>query len=176
MIFRNHNKLICNISDYYQCWKQSIFLYDAFYFSGFTDEEKAQKNSVYFCNIINVFTVTFDQFNASLMTNACFSEQHIRIFQLWVMSSVSVFVLTCDSCATPRCVSVCWAESLRFLDSWRAAGTSAGPWCRNLVRLQPNWGTQQEIDWNISRDTVLALHVLLRDSGLLWGLMISQLL
>ncbi len=45
---------------------------DTFDFSGFFDELKVQKNSIYFeieiiCNIINLFTVTFDQFNASLM-------------------------------------------------------------------------------------------------------------
>ncbi len=35
---------------------------DIFYFAGFTDEQKVQKNSIYlkFCNIISVFTVTFD--------------------------------------------------------------------------------------------------------------------
>ncbi len=43
---------------------------DVFYFSGFTDEYKDQKNSIYFkykyfVNI-NVVTDTFDQFNASL--------------------------------------------------------------------------------------------------------------
>jgi len=39
---------------------------DTFYLSGFFDEYKVQKNRVIFCDIINVFTVTFDQFNASL--------------------------------------------------------------------------------------------------------------
>ncbi len=35
------------------------------------DEQKAQKNSVYLkCNIINVFTGTFDQFNASLINKS----------------------------------------------------------------------------------------------------------
>ncbi len=41
-------------------------------FSGFFDEQKVQKNSIYlkyksFCNIINVITVIFDQFNVSLL-------------------------------------------------------------------------------------------------------------
>ncbi len=42
---------------------------DIFYFSGFTDEQKVQKSSIYLklCNIINVFTGTFDQFNASVI-------------------------------------------------------------------------------------------------------------
>ncbi len=43
------------------------------FFSGFFDEQKVQKNSVYLkqktCNIINIFTVIFDQFNASLKNN-----------------------------------------------------------------------------------------------------------
>ncbi len=47
MIFRNHNNILIycsrNVYDYYQCWKIEIF-----------------------CNIINVFTVIFDQFNASV--------------------------------------------------------------------------------------------------------------
>ncbi len=41
------------------------------YFCEFFDESKVQKNSIYlkyiFCNIKNVFTVTFDQCNVSLL-------------------------------------------------------------------------------------------------------------
>ncbi len=81
MIFRNHNNmLICcsrNISDYYQCWKQlccSIFLWKLWYILFFrihrwTESSKEQHlfEIEIFCNIINDFTVTFDQFNASFM-------------------------------------------------------------------------------------------------------------
>ncbi len=65
MIFRNHsNMLICcsrNISDYYDCWKQLLLLniFMKPWFMSILFEIKI------FCNIINVFTVTFDQFNAT---------------------------------------------------------------------------------------------------------------
>ncbi len=74
--FRNHsNMLICcsiNISYYYQCWKQLcclILLVKPWYFvlSGFF-EGTVQKNSLYLKqNVIHVFTITFDQFKASLL-------------------------------------------------------------------------------------------------------------
>jgi len=66
-----------NISDYYQCWKQSccsIFLWKPWYFLFFrihrwidSSEEQRLFETEVFCNIINVFTATFDQFNASLL-------------------------------------------------------------------------------------------------------------
>ncbi len=79
MIFRNHsNMLICcsrNISDYYQCWKQlccPIFLWKPWCILFFTilwwiesSKEQHLFETEIFCNIINVFTVTFDQFNVS---------------------------------------------------------------------------------------------------------------
>ncbi len=48
---------------------------DTFYFSGFTDEHKSLKEQHLFeieiiCDIINDFTVTFDQFNVSLMNKS----------------------------------------------------------------------------------------------------------
>ncbi len=81
MIFRNHNNmLICcsrNISDYYQCWKQlccTIFLWKRWWILFFRIHrsiESSKEQHLFeieiFCNIINVFTVTFDQFNTSLM-------------------------------------------------------------------------------------------------------------
>ncbi len=81
MIFRNHNNmLICcsrNISDYYQCSKQlccTIFLWKLWYILFFRIHrwiESSKEQHLFeieiFWNIINVFTVTFDQFNASLM-------------------------------------------------------------------------------------------------------------
>ncbi len=43
-------------------------------FSGYFHEYKVQKNSIYlkyiFCNIINVFTVIFDQMNESLLNKS----------------------------------------------------------------------------------------------------------
>ncbi len=42
--------IICcsrNISDYYRCWKQLIFLWKLWCISGFTDEQKGQKISMY---------------------------------------------------------------------------------------------------------------------------------
>ncbi len=45
-------------------------------FLGFFNEKKVQKNSIYFieisCDIINVLTVTFDHFNASLLNKSNF--------------------------------------------------------------------------------------------------------
>ncbi len=86
MIFRNHsNMLICcsrNISDYYQCWKQlccTIFLWKLWYILFFrihrwieSSKEQHLFETEIFSNIINDFTVTFDQFNASLLTNYFF--------------------------------------------------------------------------------------------------------
>ncbi len=84
MIFRNHNNmLICcsrNISDYYQCWKQlccSIFLWKLWCILFFRIHrwiESSKEQHLYeteiFCNIMNFFTFTFDQFNASLMNKS----------------------------------------------------------------------------------------------------------
>ncbi len=51
-----------------------FFKCDTVYFSGFFDESKVQKSRMYLkqivCNIINVFTATFDQFNASLLNKS----------------------------------------------------------------------------------------------------------
>ncbi len=74
--FRNHlNMLIwCsrNISSYYQCWKQllNIFLNNLviLWWTAFIWSRNLR--SKIFCNIINVFTVTFDQFNASLLNKS----------------------------------------------------------------------------------------------------------
>ncbi len=74
MIFRNHsNMLICcsrNISDYYQCWKQlccTIFLWKLWYILFFRIHrwiESSKEQHLFeieiFCNVINVFIVTFD--------------------------------------------------------------------------------------------------------------------
>ncbi len=79
MIFRNHNNILIycsiNISDYYQCWKQSccsIFLWKLWYIKFFrihrwivSSEEQHLFEIEIFCNI-NIFTVTIDYFNASL--------------------------------------------------------------------------------------------------------------
>ncbi len=41
-----------------------------------------ESSKVIFCNIINVFTVTFDQLNASLLNKS------INVFQFWMVSSL----------------------------------------------------------------------------------------
>ncbi len=84
MIFRNHNNmLICcsrNISDYYQCWKQlccTIFLWKLWcilFFRIHRRIESSKEQSLFeielYYNITNDFTVTFDQFNASVMNKS----------------------------------------------------------------------------------------------------------
>ncbi len=84
MIFRNHSNMLIycstNISDYYQCWKQlccTIFLWKPWYILFFrihrwieSSEEQHLLKLEIFCNIINAFTVTFDQFNAFLMNKS----------------------------------------------------------------------------------------------------------
>ncbi len=75
--------LICclrNISDYYQCWKQlccTVFLWKSSYMLFFRIHrwiESWKEQHLFeieiFSNIINVFTVTFDQFNASLINKS----------------------------------------------------------------------------------------------------------
>ncbi len=63
MIFRNNFNILIycsrNIYDYYQCWKQ-LFYWIIFW----------KQSYIYFkieiiCSILNVFNVTFDQFNSS---------------------------------------------------------------------------------------------------------------
>ncbi len=84
VIFRNHNNVLIycsrNISDYYQCWKQScctIILWKCWYVLYFrilwwieSSIEQHLFEIEIFPNIINVFTVTFDQFNASLLNKS----------------------------------------------------------------------------------------------------------
>ncbi len=98
MIFRNHNNmLICcsrNISDYYQCWKQmccTIFLWKLWYILFVRIHrwiETSEKQHLFeieiYCNIINVFTDTFDQFNASLMNKS------VNLFKKKILLNVSV--------------------------------------------------------------------------------------
>ncbi len=72
--------LICclrNISDYYQCLKQvliNIFVETVIHFSEYLDEYEVQKSRIFgieiFCNIINIFTVTFDQFKNSCLNKS----------------------------------------------------------------------------------------------------------
>ncbi len=105
MIFRNHNNmLICcsrNISDYYQCWKQlwcTIFLWKLWCMLFFRIHrwiESSKEQHLFeieiFCNIINVITVTFDQFNASLMDK---SINFLKIYIIVIMFSTFVLNLT----------------------------------------------------------------------------------
>ncbi len=68
MIFRNHNNMLicCSRNVEYLCGNC-----DTFYFSGFFDEYKVNLFKIdVFCNSIDAFTVTFDQFNASLKTKS----------------------------------------------------------------------------------------------------------
>ncbi len=81
MIFRNHSNMLIwcswNISDYYyQWWKQLccfIFLWKPWYICfrilwwiESSNEQHLFEREI-ICNMINVFTVTFEQFNASLL-------------------------------------------------------------------------------------------------------------
>ncbi len=80
MIFRNHNNMLIywsrHISDYYQCWKQlccPIFWWIKFFrIHRWIESSKEQHlfEIEIFCNIINVFTGTFDQLNASLINKS----------------------------------------------------------------------------------------------------------
>ncbi len=95
MIFRNHSNMLIffsrNISDYYQCWKQlccTIFLWKPscilfFKIHRWIESSKEQHlfETEIFCNIINVLTVTFDQFNASLMNKSINFFLKINWFQ-----------------------------------------------------------------------------------------------
>ncbi len=92
MIFRNHNNILIycsrNISDYYQCWKQlccTIFLWCILFFRihRWIESSKEQRllEIEIFCNFINAFTGTFEQFNASFL-----NKFHNNIFfnvNLW---------------------------------------------------------------------------------------------
>ncbi len=89
--FRNHNNmLICcsrNISDYYQCWKQlccTIFLWKPWFILFFRIHrwiESSKEQHLFeieiYCNIINVFTVTFEQCKVSLLNKS------INVFKLY---------------------------------------------------------------------------------------------
>ncbi len=92
MIFRNHsNMLICcsrNISDYYQCL-ETVVLHNIsvetviqLIFQDSQMNRKFKRTAFIWnrnlCNIINVFTVTFDQFNASLMNKSNNSFQSLE--------------------------------------------------------------------------------------------------
>ncbi len=66
-----------NISDYYQCWNTLVLLNifvetDTFNFSGLF--------SRIFCNIITVFTVTFDTFIVSLINKSILKVSNIYIY------------------------------------------------------------------------------------------------
>ncbi len=107
MIFRNHNNmLICcsrNISDYYQCWKQlccPIFLWKPWHLLFFrilwwieSSKEKHLFEIEIFCYIINAFTVTFDQFNESLLNKSIhfFQKQYLQ------QEKSVMFTKPCDS-------------------------------------------------------------------------------
>ncbi len=71
--------LICcskNISDYYQCWKTVVLLHSFVETdkkkSGWIESSKEQRlfEIEIFCNIINVFNVTFDKLNASFLNKS----------------------------------------------------------------------------------------------------------
>ncbi len=92
--FRNHSNMLilssviinfywCSIinsgSSYYQCWKQFccliIFVETIHIFWDSLKNRKLNEHHLYeiYCNIINVFTVTFDQFNESLLNKVLLS-------------------------------------------------------------------------------------------------------
>jgi len=70
--FRNHYNMLLKklFFYYYQCWTQLsclIFLWKPWYIFLENSKEQHLFEIENFCNIINEFTVTFDQFNASLL-------------------------------------------------------------------------------------------------------------
>ncbi len=97
MIFRNHsNILICcsrNISDYYQCWNCCAPSYfggnrDTFCFSILWCIASSKEHHLFeieiFCIIINVFTLTSNQVNVSLLNNSIRFSQNKSIIVLLV--------------------------------------------------------------------------------------------
>ncbi len=96
-----HWSSICLITNIYysQCWKQlcCLIFYLSFgdkFFPGFFDEWKVQKNSIYlkYKDIINVFTATFDQFNASLLNkNVDFSFLSVSII-IFEFYNISIYI------------------------------------------------------------------------------------
>ncbi len=84
----NLDMLICcsiNIYFYYQCWKQMCFLKMSrkpryIWFQDCLMNRKIIWKLIFgiFCNIINVFTVTFDHFNASLLNSINILKNNIK--------------------------------------------------------------------------------------------------
>ncbi len=113
MIFRNHsNMMICcsrNISDYYQCWKHFIFLWKPSYIRFFRIHkwiESSKEQHLFeieiFCNIINIFTITFDQFNMSLMNKS------INLFQKVITVGADLHhIFTCSVFFIHICRYIC---------------------------------------------------------------------
>ncbi len=87
--FRIHSMLICSSRNvyyyyyYYQCWKQSQ---KPIYFSlGFFDEQKVQKNSIFYKPFCNTVNVTCDQFNFQFVINASLLNKSINFFQINIL-------------------------------------------------------------------------------------------
>ncbi len=75
----------------YFCGKRDIF-----YFSGFFDEQKEQHlfETETFCDIIHVFTDTFDQFNARLINKSinCFQKHKTILLtqNFWIVMYTNI--------------------------------------------------------------------------------------
>ncbi len=81
-----------NISEYYQYWKQLycfIFLWSFFMNRKFNRIAFFFKIEMY-CNIINVFIVTFDQFNVSLLNKSIKLVEYILTFAFSIALGVSI--------------------------------------------------------------------------------------
>ncbi len=95
--FRNHSNMLicCSRNIYHQCFKKLLNIFvKMWFFSELFDENKVQKNSIWniniFCNILNVFNVTFEQCNASLL-NKCINFYWAPNF--WIICIYGLFML-----------------------------------------------------------------------------------
>jgi len=135
MIFRNHYNILIycsrNISDDYQCWKQLccfIFLYKPWHIllSRILKLKRAAFvwNST-FCNIIITFTLTFDQFNMSLLNRSInFLKKKKTIWPL-VYKNILAHTLTSLQLLLYIKHSSPWKPSHCYSETWSSLSASS---------------------------------------------------
>ncbi len=119
--------IITHISDYYQCWKQSccfIFLCKSWFSIIFfrilwwkSSKEQHLFEVEIFCDIINVFPVTFNQFNACLMNKSIhlFSKGDLTMSFINVLSLHDlIWILTFVGNKLKSCLSIHCSKKIRF--------------------------------------------------------------
>ncbi len=121
--------LQAHISDYYQCWKQlccTISLWKLLFFRIHRWIESSKEQHLFeteiFCYIMNVFTVTFDQFNALWLNKCIFLFQNVSFHDsdsviCWYEALLCVIL-----CLKTLCPSRVWT-CCRSIPS-----SSRGPW------------------------------------------------